>query len=182
VSWPRARRAPGLARRGRDASVPIGAGRLFHWSAAEPGNLSDNYKNARDRQPGIDWPEDLPWYDLLVNVVRAAPLGVTGAFAFDLKTIARAMHATYPDHAKLASAIGRSFYQTRSGLSVEQGRWRREEVGAPDVGRLRAALGLPDEFVPIGVMPMGRPLPDVRSPSLKRGWVPFDEFAHWERW
>ena len=55
-------------------------------------------------------------------------------------------------------------------------------AGAPDVGRLRAALGLPDEFVPIGVMPVGRPLPDVRSPSLKRGWVPFDEFAHWERW
>jgi hypothetical protein len=25
-------------------------------------------------------------------------------------------------------------------------------------------------------------LPDVRSPSLKRGWVPFEEFARWERW
>ena len=24
--------------------------------------------------------------------------------------------------------------------------------------------------------------PDVRSPSLKRGWVPFEEFARWERW
>ena len=41
----------------------------------------------------------------------------------------------------------------------------------------RAAAGVPrhpDEFVPIGVMPVGRPLPDVRSPSLKRGWVPFE--------
>ena len=47
---------------------------------------------------------------------------------------------------------------------------------------LRAYLGIPDEFVPIGVMPVGRPLPDVRSPSLKRGWVPFEEFARWERW
>lgn len=47
---------------------------------------------------------------------------------------------------------------------------------------LRAALGIPDEFVPIGVMPVGRPLPDVRSPSLKRGWVPFEAFARWERW
>jgi FMN reductase [NAD(P)H] len=47
---------------------------------------------------------------------------------------------------------------------------------------LRAALGIPDEFAPIGVMPVGRPLPDVRSPSLKRGWVPFEEFARWERW
>ncbi len=55
-------------------------------------------------------------------------------------------------------------------------------AGAPDILALRAVLGLPDEFVPIGVMPVGRPLPDVRSPSLKRGWVPFEEFAHWERW
>lgn len=47
---------------------------------------------------------------------------------------------------------------------------------------LRVALGIPDEFVPIGVMPVGRPLPDVRSPSLKRGWVPFEAFARWERW
>jgi nitroreductase len=47
---------------------------------------------------------------------------------------------------------------------------------------IRSYLAIPDEFVPIGVMPVGRPLPDVRSPSLKRGWVPFQEFARWERW
>jgi nitroreductase len=52
----------------------------------------------------------------------------------------------------------------------------------PDIDGLRGYLGIPDEFVPIGVMPVGRPLPDVRSPSLKRGWVPFTEFARWERW
>jgi nitroreductase len=52
----------------------------------------------------------------------------------------------------------------------------------PNVAPLRAFLGIPDEFTPIGVMPVGRPLPDVRSPSLKRGWVPFEQFAHWERW
>lgn len=52
----------------------------------------------------------------------------------------------------------------------------------PDPDALRAVLGLPDELHPIGVIPVGRPLPDKRSPSLKRGWVPFDEFAHWERW
>lgn len=52
----------------------------------------------------------------------------------------------------------------------------------PAIGGLRAYLGIPDEFVPIGVMPVGRPLADVRSPSLKRGWVPFDQFAHWDRW
>jgi FMN reductase [NAD(P)H] len=52
----------------------------------------------------------------------------------------------------------------------------------PDIAPLRAYLGIPDEFIPIGVMPVGRPLPDVRSPSLKRGWVPFERFAHWEHW
>jgi nitroreductase len=55
-------------------------------------------------------------------------------------------------------------------------------AGAFDVPALRAELGIPEEFVPIGVMPVGRPLPDVRSPSLKRGWVPFEEFARFDRW
>jgi nitroreductase len=55
-------------------------------------------------------------------------------------------------------------------------------VGTDDLGALRGYLGIPEEFVPIGVMPVGLSLPDVRSPSLKRGWVPFDEFARWERW
>lgn len=48
--------------------------------------------------------------------------------------------------------------------------------------RLKAFLGIPDEFAPIGVMPVGRPLPDVRSPSLKRGRVPFEEFARFDGW
>jgi nitroreductase len=55
-------------------------------------------------------------------------------------------------------------------------------VGTDDLDALRAALGIPGEFTPIGVMPVGRPLPDVRSPSLKRGWVPFEQFARWEGW
>ena len=55
-------------------------------------------------------------------------------------------------------------------------------IGPAIVDCLRAYLGIPDEFVPIGVMPVGKPLPDVRSPSLKRGWVPFDEFARWDHW
>ena len=55
-------------------------------------------------------------------------------------------------------------------------------AGAFDPGAIRALLGIPDEFVPIGVMPVGRPLPDVRSPSLKRGWLPFEEFARFDRW
>lgn len=55
-------------------------------------------------------------------------------------------------------------------------------VGTDDLDALNAALGIPGEFTPIGVMPVGRPLPDVRSPSLKRGWVPFEQFARWEGW
>jgi nitroreductase len=55
-------------------------------------------------------------------------------------------------------------------------------VGTDDLDGLRKVLGIPEEFTPIGVMPVGRPLPDIRSPSLKRGWVPFEEFARWERW
>jgi hypothetical protein len=46
----------------------------------------------------------------------------------------------------------------------------------------KRVLGLPDEFHPIGVLPVGYPLPDKRSPSLKRGWLPFEDFARWERW
>ena len=55
-------------------------------------------------------------------------------------------------------------------------------VGTDDLDALRDALNIPAEFTPIGVMPVGRRLPDVRSPSLKRGWVPFEQFARWEGW
>jgi nitroreductase len=55
-------------------------------------------------------------------------------------------------------------------------------AGVLDVPALRTVLGLPEEFHPIGVIPIGRPLPDKRSPSLKRGWLPLDEFTRWERW
>ena len=45
----------------------------------------------------------------------------------------------------------------------------------PDIDGLRRFLGIPEAFVPIGVMPVGRPLPDVRSPSLRRGWASFED-------
>ena len=64
-------------------------------------------------------------------------------------------------------------------------RWTRAWAAGSSGRRLdaiREFLGIPDEFTPIGVMPVGRPLPDVRSPSLKRGWVPFEQFARWDRW
>ena len=53
---------------------------------------------------------------------------------------------------------------------------------APDATTLAYALGIPDDFSPVGVIPVGRALPDKRSESLKRGWVPNPEFARWDRW
>jgi nitroreductase len=70
--------------------------------------------------------------------------------------------------------------QTVMLAAVSEGLGSGFAGGDPD--ELRAILGMPDEFTPIGVMPVGRPVPDVRSPSLKRGWVPFEDFARWDRW
>jgi nitroreductase len=47
---------------------------------------------------------------------------------------------------------------------------------------LRAELGIPEAYVPVGIVPVGRPLPDKRSPSLQRGWVPTEEFVHRDAW
>lgn len=51
-----------------------------------------------------------------------------------------------------------------------------------NIQSLKDELGIPADFVPVGVMPVGHPMPDKRSPSLKRGWVPSAAFARWERW
>ena len=51
-----------------------------------------------------------------------------------------------------------------------------------DFDGIRAELGMPSDYTPVGVIPVGRPLPDVKSPSLKRGWRGLDEFARWESW
>jgi FMN reductase [NAD(P)H] len=53
---------------------------------------------------------------------------------------------------------------------------------ADGIAAFKREFGVPDEFVPVGFIPVGRPLPDKRSPSLARGWVPTQEFARWERW
>ncbi len=55
-------------------------------------------------------------------------------------------------------------------------------VSSDDIDRLRHDLGIPADFVPVGVIPVGRKLPDLRSRSLKRGWVPAAEFLRWETW
>lgn len=48
---------------------------------------------------------------------------------------------------------------------------------------LLSALGVPDEFRPIGAIALGYPsVEERRSPSLKRGRKPFDELVHRGRW
>ncbi len=55
-------------------------------------------------------------------------------------------------------------------------------VGTDDLDALRAELGIPADFTPVGVIPVGRKLPDKRSGSLKRGWVAREDFVRWEGW
>lgn len=54
--------------------------------------------------------------------------------------------------------------------------------GAWDLDGFRALLGIPDEVTPVGVIPIGYPLPDKRSPSLKRGRKSDAAYIHNERW
>jgi nitroreductase len=55
-------------------------------------------------------------------------------------------------------------------------------AGVWDLDGLRALLGIPDEVMPVGVIPIGHRAPDLLSPSLKRGRKPEAEYAHWDRW
>jgi nitroreductase len=55
-------------------------------------------------------------------------------------------------------------------------------AGAFDLPALRALLNIPEEVVPVGVIPVGHGAPDVRSGSLKRGRKADTEYIHRERW
>jgi nitroreductase len=55
-------------------------------------------------------------------------------------------------------------------------------LGLADYTELKDYLGIPADQQPIGLVTVGYPQPDRRSGSLKRGWVPINDFAHWERW
>jgi nitroreductase len=55
-------------------------------------------------------------------------------------------------------------------------------VGIWDLQAFRELLHIPDEVMPIGVIPVGYPAADTPSPSLKRGRKPFGEFVHRETW
>lgn len=50
------------------------------------------------------------------------------------------------------------------------------------IAELRRLLGMPDEVMPVGVIPIGYRAQDVPSPSLKRGRKPAEEYVHHERW
>ncbi|GGQ69471.1 nitroreductase family protein [Couchioplanes azureus] len=53
---------------------------------------------------------------------------------------------------------------------------------AERVGAFREAFGVPEEFTPVGVLAVGYPAADKRSPSLRRGHRPMDEVVHHGRW
>lgn len=55
-------------------------------------------------------------------------------------------------------------------------------TGVVNLEGMRQLLGIPAHFHPVGVISIGHPMKDVRSPSLKRGRRAFDEFAHNEHW
>ena len=55
-------------------------------------------------------------------------------------------------------------------------------AGVLEHDRFRALLGIPQEVTAIGVIPIGHPAPDVRSPSLKRGKRDTSQVIHRERW
>ncbi len=55
-------------------------------------------------------------------------------------------------------------------------------LGTHRLAELAHTLDLPPDQQPVGVITVGHPLPDRRSGSLKRGWVPMSDFAHWDRW
>ncbi|TVR72078.1 MAG: nitroreductase family protein [Sphaerobacteraceae bacterium] len=55
-------------------------------------------------------------------------------------------------------------------------------TGTQRFQELKDVLGIPDEVTPVGIIPIGYPDQDVKSPSLKRGRKSLDEFAHRERW
>jgi nitroreductase len=55
-------------------------------------------------------------------------------------------------------------------------------AGALDLKPLREMLGIPEEVMPVGVIPVGYPAQDKLSPSLKRGRRLKDELVHINHW
>ena len=107
---------------------PLKDARIFHWSPAEVSTLESAYNSAMERHPQKGWPE-LPWFDLLQKVVRPAPLTVTGAFAFGLKPIAKAMHRMGLIDTEWGDSVA-------DGMGAMVAAWRVEERIAVAGGKL----------------------------------------------
>jgi nitroreductase len=55
-------------------------------------------------------------------------------------------------------------------------------TGTFDPEGMKKYLGIPDEYHPVGVISIGKPARDVKSPSLKRGRKLLDHVVHFEKW
>jgi nitroreductase len=55
-------------------------------------------------------------------------------------------------------------------------------AGFKDLNGARTLLNIPQNVTPVGVIPIGHPAPDKKSPSLKRGRRPAEEVIHHETW
>ena len=55
-------------------------------------------------------------------------------------------------------------------------------AGVSNIQGMRDLLGIPAEFHPVGTISIGKPLPDKKSGSLKRGRRPQREVVHAEHW
>ena len=55
-------------------------------------------------------------------------------------------------------------------------------IGVHDPTQLQDLLGIPADYLPIGVVMLGHPAPDQKSGSLKRGHRSLDAIWHKERW
>jgi nitroreductase len=55
-------------------------------------------------------------------------------------------------------------------------------TGVFRTNELRQLLGIPAKFHPVGVISIGHPNKDIKSPSLKRGRRATNEVVHYEHW
>jgi nitroreductase len=55
-------------------------------------------------------------------------------------------------------------------------------AGVQDLQAFRDLLNIPREVTPVGVIPIGVPAEDKRSPSLERGRRDDREVFHWDQW
>ena len=55
-------------------------------------------------------------------------------------------------------------------------------TGVFRIAEMKKLLGVPAHYHPVGVISIGYPAPDKRSPSLKRGRRPLRDVVHYERW